>query len=478
MILWMAYAVALGVLVGAAVKLVEPVALSRGRPTRHLWTGAMALSLLLPALALVRPTSGPSPSPEARAENSASLGALVDLERVVVAEPALLRRVEPWVLSAWLAASAGLLLCVGGGLLRLGRRARSWPAIRTDDVEVLVSDDFGPALLAGTGGRIVIPRWALGLDAERMRMVVAHEEEHRRAGDVRLLLAGVAAVVLLPWNPGLWWQLRRLRAAVEVDCDRRVLALGVRPGLYGSLLLDLGTRAPGLPLPIAAWSPSKSLLERRLTMIVRGAKPIGRVGGWAAMATAGLLVALACETPAPTGIQPVPDGQEAGAVPVSPVAEKVVSVVRGMGSGGPGPLVYVDGVRSADGIPELDPDDIARIEVLKGPAAAAMYGEQAAGGVIQIYTKDAHPELASEGPQGLMRRRAGPDTGKLRPIGEAPDEGRGVVRRMESARVFVDGQLYEGDVTAIDKSDIDRVEVVKGRDGGRDTIYITLKKGR
>jgi len=67
------------------------------------------------------------------------------------------------------------------------------------------------------------------------------------------------------------------------------------------------------------------------------------------------------------------------------------------------PLVIIDGVRiSQDGgvgqelftggqgssrLNDLNPDDIESVEVLKGPAASALYGTQAANGVIQVTTK-------------------------------------------------------------------------------------------
>src|SRR5438270_4108124 len=68
------------------------------------------------------------------------------------------------------------------------------------------------------------------------------------------------------------------------------------------------------------------------------------------------------------------------------------------------PLIYVDGVRvdSAQGTGPLNqsfgastttrwndfnPDDIESIEIVKGPAAATLYGTEAANGVIQIITK-------------------------------------------------------------------------------------------
>ncbi len=39
------------------------------------------------------------------------------------------------------------------------------------------------------------------------------------------------------------------------------------------------------------------------------------------------------------------------------------------------------------GISDINPDDIASMSVLKGPAAAALYGSQGANGVILITTK-------------------------------------------------------------------------------------------
>jgi TonB-linked SusC/RagA family outer membrane protein len=67
------------------------------------------------------------------------------------------------------------------------------------------------------------------------------------------------------------------------------------------------------------------------------------------------------------------------------------------------PLIIIDGVRmgqdggfgqdlftggqSTSRLNDLNPDDIESVEVLKGPAASALYGTQAANGVIQVTTK-------------------------------------------------------------------------------------------
>ncbi len=89
-------------------------------------------------------------------------------------------------------------------------------------------------------------------------------------------------------------------------------------------------------------------------------------------------------------------------------------LIRGMGSisGGSSPLYVVDGVISSynqdnsDELPSqggftntfnaaalnIDPADIKSINVLKGPAATAIYGARAANGVIEITTKSGNPQ--------------------------------------------------------------------------------------
>lgn len=56
-------------------------------------------------------------------------------------------------------------------------------------------------------------------------------------------------------------------------------------------------------------------------------------------------------------------------------------------SGSQDPLFVVDGVILGGGIADINPQDIQSIEVVKGAAAAALYGSRAQAGVIQITTK-------------------------------------------------------------------------------------------
>lgn len=67
--------------------------------------------------------------------------------------------------------------------------------------------------------------------------------------------------------------------------------------------------------------------------------------------------------------------------------EGVKVVVRGLGTiGNSGPLYVVDGIQTGD-ISYLNNADIASIDVLKDAASAAIYGSQAANGVVLITTK-------------------------------------------------------------------------------------------
>lgn len=94
--------------------------------------------------------------------------------------------------------------------------------------------------------------------------VVRHEREHARAWDHLALLNSALIVAAMPWNPVVWWMWLRLRTAVEIDCDRRVLASGIPVAEYGDLLLDIGAGRPAQPFFATTLVGSKSMLERRL----------------------------------------------------------------------------------------------------------------------------------------------------------------------------------------------------------------------
>lgn len=64
-----------------------------------------------------------------------------------------------------------------------------------------------------------------------------------------------------------------------------------------------------------------------------------------------------------------------------------VRMYNDVNSGPPAGGLAAQGARSASRLGDINPDDIESIEVIKGPAAATIYGTEAANGVIQIITK-------------------------------------------------------------------------------------------
>jgi hypothetical protein len=82
--------------------------------------------------------------------------------------------------------------------------------------------------------------------------------------------------------------------------------------------------------------------------------------------------------------------------------------VRGASSFGvTSPKVYIDGIELANPLvfTQFDPDRIDRVEVIRGPQGAALYGADALSGVINIITR--HDGVSGGRPQSLVRARAG-----------------------------------------------------------------------
>lgn len=214
----------------------------------------------------------------------------------------------------WLALSLGLIVLLTIAFVRQRARLGAARVERVCDVDVVVTPALGPAVLGFLRPRIVVPDWLLERpDAER-RLVIEHESEHIAARDPMLGAAALLLVCVVPWNPLLWYQLRRLRLAIELDCDARVLRGGDALA-YGRLLVDVADRlARGTPLATALAFP-RNFLEWRIRMITnRRTRPL-RAAGWTL--AAGVLIIAAC---ADAGDPVAADGQETQLI-VSDISE-------------------------------------------------------------------------------------------------------------------------------------------------------------
>ena len=232
------------------------------------------------------------------------------------------------LLVLWALAVAGLLAALLRAHLKLAREREEWAPARVLDQAVLLSPDRGPAVAGLLGSWVVLPSWALELPEAELRLVLAHEEEHLRARDPHLLALGLGLLLLTPWNPVAWRQLRRLRGAMEVDCDRRVLARHPDRRSYGASLLSVAARASGPSLALAAFSERSTSLEERILQMTRLHDRRTRAFGALLIVVAVLVGVQACgvESPVTSELQE-PAASEA--VPVGVVEEMDVEPESG-----------------------------------------------------------------------------------------------------------------------------------------------------
>ena len=220
--------------------------------------------------------------------------------------------------------------------------------------------------------------------------------------------------------------------------------------------------------PIAVHS-----IRRLKTMSEKPGKLSAGRAGVLAVVAAGALVA-ACDVPLPT--EPGEAIGEVSAVEAresrdgSPARATANSNVAKWFASEPAPLVFVDGVRVAsyEDLPEpvrrwsesgLREDGlIARVEVLHGAAARAVWREEGAGGAIRIFTSNGPLDESIVEPPGF-----GP--------GE-PLEGLWEERFPGMSKAYVvviDGVVGRDDdpeharrIAELDPGDIDRLEMFKG----------------
>lgn len=290
---WLVYCAVLSAVLTAGALAWERSARWSGRPARWAWLGALAGSVVLPWLLRVVPERAlpevvptvlssalspvfllPPPGPEATSVPLQAAAAGWTAAEVAVA--------------GWLVLSLAMLGLLVRVLVVVTRARRGWRREVLDGAPVYVTRNIGPACMGLRRGVIVLPGWVLGLPATVRALLLLHEREHVRAGDPRLVLAGLLLLAAMPWNPIVWFQLLRLRNAIELDCDARVLASGADPRLYGSLLLEVGSRRGGHPLVMATFAEPRVFLEERIRRIA--AWPLKRRRG---RSTAFALTALA-----------------------------------------------------------------------------------------------------------------------------------------------------------------------------------------
>jgi beta-lactamase regulating signal transducer with metallopeptidase domain len=350
---WMYYSLIVSALFTLTAFAGERIAALIGLARRWVWTAVVGASAVLPVIAILRPALEGRFATAPQASVSMSMPSAVAF---IFPSPATIDDVSRFdvpLAIVWSGTSALMLLSLVLNWLRLSRMRRKWRQATIDGRSVLVANNLGPAAVGARTPVVVVPEWVLNTPERLREIVLLHEHEHVAARDPALLMVCGLATVLMPWNPFSWWQQRRLRNAVEIDCDRRVLSTFGEPHVYAEGLLTL-SRGPVMPAIGIGFSYKTSLIEQRIrAMIKQNTKwRVARIGGLAVLALIASIGACAIDSPQ----SPL----KTSARPSEMTAEEFNAI---------------------------EPVDLESIEVIKGPSAVELYGDRARDGVIVVKTK-------------------------------------------------------------------------------------------
>lgn len=284
------------------------------------------------------------------------------------------------------------VVLVGGMLIRTGIVVRSFLNLKklisnsekqtlADGVVMAITDE--PVAPFSWMRTVVMNRsdYASQMDGGA---ILAHERGHIRCHH-SLDVVLVEVLTALQWfNPVVWFLRQDLRALHECEADQAVLSQGFNTDQYIQLLIR---KAIGLPVSQLANGMSARTIKKRIVMMKTNRKPSR--SSWLRALYILPIVALALIVQAHT------------------VVECRQPSLATEGVANDSLLVAIDGggcYTSLDELPKIvKPEDIDNITVLKGKAAADVFGEERAkNGVVVIETKAFKRQLEQTPPDTVV----------------------------------------------------------------------------
>jgi beta-lactamase regulating signal transducer with metallopeptidase domain len=203
----------------------------------------------------------------------------------------------------------------------LGRRASAAPewsaaverveAVLGVRAQVRSTGEVDAPVVTGVFAPVVlVPPEANDWGDERRHAVLLHELAHVRQRDCLVQIVAHVACALHWFNPLAWAVARRLRAESELAADDAVLAGGVLPSRYAADLLSIAASVHGLddaPAGAVCMARRSNLRERVEAIVAadRRRRPLARARAALLVASAaGVVLAVACTTPACSSAQP------------------------------------------------------------------------------------------------------------------------------------------------------------------------------
>ena len=485
-------------------------ALSRnGLPTRWAWFAAMLGTLVLAVIAprqrfaevaLVEQATGAASVAVTHAAQAPStedrLRSLrTTLDDIAVAAVAQLEQRVPidamrYGLLAWAVVSTALLALFVLVNRRLDVARRRWPRHSVHGTSVRVAPSIGPAVIGLLRAEIVVPPSLLDRPEEEQRMILAHEREHVRAHDHLLLGGAWLTVISLPWHPAVWYLVNRIRLAIELDCDARVMRAGASPAQYGRLLIDMAAWRGTSRIGALALTDGISHLERRILAMRSTRSRHAAARGVVLAALGGLLVVVACEAKIPTST-------EIAQMDVAGVQRSAGEAGFMRTPSGDRTDFFINGVRtSAEAARALEARQIASITLVKSElptgrdtmfvvTADRLSAEEARARSARQPDPFEHEERASAQKQELARKLA-PDTEhivahiererageRMRTAPSVPStsERQPLMRKTaragsdEAPIITIDGKIAsEAELAALDERDIASLAIYNGNE--------------
>ncbi|MDR3117841.1 MAG: TonB-dependent receptor plug domain-containing protein [Mediterranea sp.] len=357
-----------------------------------------------------------------------------------VENPAVQRQMEgtAWVKLLWIAYLAGIMFFVVRNiysLIRLYLLLRTGEWKKLGNKATLIIHDRNDLAPFSWVKYIVISRKDFG---ENGREILIHELAHiYNRHSLDLLISNIC--ILFQWfNPAAWLLKQELQNIHEYEADERVIKEGVDAKQYQLLIIK---KAAGARLYSMASSFNHSKLKKRITMMLKEkSNPWARLKYLYVLPLAAIAVSVFARPETPNELKDLsevkanvftvdtvinaiendtvqlpadssktedvrttpPSSPEQPSVDSPEAKEKSgdantrtyvfsresnsEAAIAVRANGTPEPLIFIDG-KEVKVSPNLDPDRIENIEVLKDQAAVERYGDRAKQGVILITLK-------------------------------------------------------------------------------------------
>ena len=254
-------------IIGAAAIVLSIMKVKEATAKHQIWTGVLALMLLLP----IWTPWGPKASlrvlpPLTQASANQARVPIEILSRGVALSIAANPEVT-LLLGIYLLGLCLLLLRLGIGTLRSRRVARE-AVLR----EGLLTSSLcaAPVTVGFLHPRLILPaQWEQWPKAQ-LDAVLMHEAEHARRRHPLIQWVALFNRALFWFHPLAWWLERHLSTLAEEACDSVVLAEGHDPRAYSEFLIDIArsVEKSGVRLNIAGLAMPGSSLARRIERIL------------------------------------------------------------------------------------------------------------------------------------------------------------------------------------------------------------------